>query len=587
MHDSMPSAGRHRQQGRHDRGLVLRLGREDEQAFEAGAPASAKQALVAVPGYPAAPRAGSDAAVAASSVLRPSAAVGRRFSEGKALLLAEVALVLMPAALTEISLPLALVAYAVAAATWRAQHLYERRFSLSMLDDVAPLALGAAIAAAPALVVGVGALDTQVTPALGAVVAMLGAVVIARSVCYAVILRLRRSGRLSYPTVILGAGPVALGLARRIEGHPESGLRLVGFLDGGEARQSLPAPLLGAADDLARVVQQRHVSDVLIGYGKLPTSELVEVLRSCDRFDVEFHLLPRLFEMHRLTRGCDHLWGIPLIRVRRRAHRTHAWRVKRLVDLTVAATALLLLAPVLAATALAVRLEVGPGIFFKQERIGLDGRRVTIRKFSSMRPLPKGVANPWSVTDSDRIGPVGRLIRRYSLDELPQLFNVLAGDMSLVGPRPERPEYVEQFRSEVPRYGDRHRVPVGLTGLAAVHGLRGDTSISERAYFGSATFAEALRHSVQFFDGSFSYLAATASELGFAKDPFGFKPLIVAESDDYIAIATEEVALRAVCGADVETWEPPAGTVQTWNVCQEREQHAASQVLAASGAVAP
>ena len=102
-----------------------------------------------------------------------------------------------------------------------------------------------------------------------------------------------------------------------------------------------------------------------------------------------------------------------------------------------------------------------------------------------------------------------------------------------------------------------------------------------------ATFAEALQHSVQFFDGSFSYLAATASELGFAKDPFGFKPLIVAESEAYVAIATEEAALRAVCGAEVETREPPAGTVQTWNVCQEHDKHAALQVLEASGALAP
>jgi glutamate synthase domain-containing protein 1 len=102
-----------------------------------------------------------------------------------------------------------------------------------------------------------------------------------------------------------------------------------------------------------------------------------------------------------------------------------------------------------------------------------------------------------------------------------------------------------------------------------------------------ATFAEALQNSVQFFDGSFSYLAATDSELGFAKDPFGFKPLIVAESEAYVAIATEEIALRAVCGADVETWEPPAGTVQTWNVGQEREQYAGRHVLEASGTLTP
>jgi lipopolysaccharide/colanic/teichoic acid biosynthesis glycosyltransferase len=133
--------------------------------------------------------------------------------------------------------------------------------------------------------------------------------------------------------------------------------------------------------------------------------------------------------------------------------------------------------------AVAVRWDLGRGIFFEQKRVGLDGEPFTVRKFRSMKHLPPGATSPWSVTDDARFGRVGKFIRRFSLDELPQLFNVLKGDMSLVGPRPERPEFVDQFTMDFPRYADRHRVPVGLTGLAAVEGLRGDTSILERAYF--------------------------------------------------------------------------------------------------------
>ena len=122
-------------------------------------------------------------------------------------------------------------------------------------------------------------------------------------------------------------------------------------------------------------------------------------------------------------------------------------------------------------------------MIFKQPRVGLDGEAFTVRKFRSMKDLPAGVVSPWNVVEEERYGRVGRFIRKYSLDEIPQLFNVVKGDMSLVGPRPERPQYVQQFSNEFRRYSDRHRVPVGLTGLAAVEGLRGDTSIEERAYW--------------------------------------------------------------------------------------------------------
>ena len=136
------------------------------------------------------------------------------------------------------------------------------------------------------------------------------------------------------------------------------------------------------------------------------------------------------------------------------------------------------------ACAIAVRLEGGPGVIFRQERVGLDGRPVTILKFRSLTPIDDSdSATTWNIAYDARLGPVGRLIRKTSLDELPQLWNVLTGQLSLVGPRPERPHFVQQFTQSVPGYSSRHRVPAGLTGWAQVHGLRGDTSIEERAIF--------------------------------------------------------------------------------------------------------
>jgi lipopolysaccharide/colanic/teichoic acid biosynthesis glycosyltransferase len=155
--------------------------------------------------------------------------------------------------------------------------------------------------------------------------------------------------------------------------------------------------------------------------------------------------------------------------------------VKRAIDIAAALTGLLLTLPVLAVIALAVRLEGGPGVIFKQQRVGQFGRVFTLYKLRSLKPVADEGDVKWNIDNDSRLGRVGKFIRRTSLDELPQLWNVLTGDMSMVGPRPERPFFVDQFSEEIPGYAQRHRVPVGLTGLAVVKGLRGDTSISERA----------------------------------------------------------------------------------------------------------
>lgn len=160
------------------------------------------------------------------------------------------------------------------------------------------------------------------------------------------------------------------------------------------------------------------------------------------------------------------------------------WKLKRVVDMLVSGIAILLLSPLLAILALVDRIVDGPGVIFRQERVGLDGRTIEVMKFRSLRPASEEEsATNWNIKHDDRVSWYGKFLRRSSLDELPQLFNIWRGDMSLVGPRPERPHFVREFAQLYPFYGSRHRVPCGLTGWAQVNGLRGDTSIKERARY--------------------------------------------------------------------------------------------------------
>jgi lipopolysaccharide/colanic/teichoic acid biosynthesis glycosyltransferase/glycosyltransferase involved in cell wall biosynthesis len=188
--------------------------------------------------------------------------------------------------------------------------------------------------------------------------------------------------------------------------------------------------------------------------------------------------------------GLDHhrrtevIGDVAVMRLRRWGLRPHSMLLKRGVDVLLSGVALLLLSPVLIACAIAVRLETGPGVIFKQTRIGLAGRPFVLYKFRSLKPANTAESQTqWSIDHDDRLGPVGRFLRRTSLDELPQLVNVLRGDMSLVGPRPERPFFVREFSKATVRYDERHRVQTGLTGWAQVHDLRGDTSIDARVRF--------------------------------------------------------------------------------------------------------
>ena len=364
---------------------------------------------------------------------------------------------------------------------------YRSRLSLYLLDD-APRLIGRTLVASALVVSG----DHLVTATGSHANLLRTAAVVAIAVCafralgYAIVRGARARGLVTHKTLVLGAGRVGAQVVELLQAHPEYGLRPVGFLDQEPLLSSdeLPAPVLGGADALAATIVEQGIEDVIVAFGGLPEHELVEVLRTCDRLECEIFFVPRLYELHAISTGMDAIWGLPLIRHGRAAFRSSAWRVKRLFDVLASAAALLVLAPVLVLAAIAVRLEGGPGLLFRQVRVGLDGRPFEVLKFRSLRPADEAESQTrWNVAHDDRLGPVGRFMRQTSLDELPQLWNILRGDMSLVGPRPERPHFVDTFASTLPRYTARHRVPSGLTGWAQVHGLRGDTSIAERARF--------------------------------------------------------------------------------------------------------
>jgi exopolysaccharide biosynthesis polyprenyl glycosylphosphotransferase len=363
--------------------------------------------------------------------------------------------------------------------------LYRLRLSLSGLDD-APQIVGRALAAGAAAMVLGGLDDGRAGTARLATAAVFGLLsAVTRPVAYTGIRMARRRGRLQQRTLLLGAGTVAGALATNLVSHPEYGLRPVGMLDDEPllSAKELPVPLLGRYSDISRVVVQHRVDVVIVTFGSLREHSMVPLLRTCDRLTCEIYFVPRLYEVHAVTRETEVLWGVPLLRMRRAPFRTGAWTAKRLSDLLISAAALVLLLPVLLGCALLSRWGTGC-VLFRQTRVGLDGRPFTLLKFCSLRPEAESEGSTrWNIADDERLGRIGKFLRRSSLDELPQLVNVLRGDMSLVGPRPERPHFVDEFARQYPWYTARHRVPAGLTGWAQVHGLRGNTSIADRASF--------------------------------------------------------------------------------------------------------
>jgi exopolysaccharide biosynthesis polyprenyl glycosylphosphotransferase len=299
----------------------------------------------------------------------------------------------------------------------------------------------------------------------------------------------RRRGALTRPTLIVGAGVVGAQIARRLYERPEYGLRPIGFLDAnplGTDEEPI-VPVLGGPDDLAEVVQRSGARHVVLAFSAERDHRLVGLVKRCHELGLDVSLVPRLYESITRRARLDHIGGLPVLGLRSVDPRGWRFAVKYTFDRGAALLALLILSPLMVLIAAAVRMSSpGPAIF-RQRRVGRDGREFEIYKFRTMRARPpgerfapgEGVA-PGGVEGIDRRTGIGRWLRDTSLDELPQLINVLRGEMSLVGPRPERPEFAHRFGREIDRYDDRHRVKSGITGWAQVNGLRGQTSIADR-----------------------------------------------------------------------------------------------------------
>ena len=376
--------------------------------------------------------------------------------------------------------------------------MYKRRIRVEILDGIGPV-VGAISVAAMTLLAGVALLQPDSRPAPLLARAWVFAVVYVgagRIVLALTQRQARRRGLLARPTLIVGAGWMGAHVAHRLEEHPEYGLRPIGFLDADPPTNidvaDRRAPVLGAPDDLEPIVERTGARHVIFAFSRASDQGLVPLVRECDELGLEVSLVPRLFESINDRMALDHVGGVPLLELRAVDPQSWQFALKHALDRLGAAALLLVLTPVLLLFAAAIRLSSPGPVLFRQRRVGRDGAVFDILKFRTMAAPrdgsggqeeesapPVGVA-PGGVEGVDRRTRLGAWLRRTSIDELPQLVNVLRGDMSIVGPRPERPAYVERFAQNVYRYADRHRVKSGITGWAQVHGLRGRTSLADR-----------------------------------------------------------------------------------------------------------
>jgi exopolysaccharide biosynthesis polyprenyl glycosylphosphotransferase len=381
--------------------------------------------------------------------------------------------------------------------------LYRTRLRALVLDGVAPVVSAVSVAAMAVAMLGLfvnGRVPSQadwVRTWLFALLAVgAGRMVLSLAQRWARALRL-----VGKPVLIMGAGMVGAQVARRLESHPEYGLTPVGFLDDDPRTVAevggRDVPVVGTIEDLDETVEKTGVRNLIVAFSSVADARVSRLIQRCQELGIEVSVVPRMFDTINNRVGYDTVGGLPLMSFTTVNPRGAQFALKHAFDRVFATGLLVVLSPVIACAALAVRLSSPGPVYFRQRRVGRDGKEFDLYKFRSMRPQPEQTelsgddatalefllgsdTAPGGVEGDDRRTPIGRLLRRSSLDELPQLLNVLRGEMSIIGPRPERPEFVELFNQDINRYDDRHRVKSGITGWAQVHGLRGQTSLAER-----------------------------------------------------------------------------------------------------------
>jgi exopolysaccharide biosynthesis polyprenyl glycosylphosphotransferase len=364
--------------------------------------------------------------------------------------------------------------------------LYRARRHISILDELP--SLGGRLLASGAVVAIISAERHDSVPYVSGfmqdVALSAGLVIVGRAINSTLVLLARKRRWVEHNAIVIGSGSVGVELARLLRRYPQYGLRFVGLVDNPSGQGTGSLPLIGSLNDLEALASMLECDVLIIADPDCPESTVMETLLQPASSRCDLWAVPRLWGSRSHGGYPDHIGAIPIVKIGDTTLTGPRWRIKRASDVLFAAVALILLSPVLLLCAIATFLDGGRGIFFYQERVGRYGKPFKVIKFRSMRPVDENESQTnWSIANDRRVGPIGRFMRRTSLDELPQLWNILRGEMSVVGPRPERPYFVEKFSAEYPNYAMRHRVPVGLTGLAQVSGLRGDTPISDRARF--------------------------------------------------------------------------------------------------------
>ncbi len=298
--------------------------------------------------------------------------------------------------------------------------------------------------------------------------------------------RLRRKGYNKKFILILGAGSVGRNFHQNLQQYPELGYEVFGFLDDYQQEhadtQAPMAPIVGQLNDLEAILKRHPIDEVILALPLQAYEKYASIIDTCDNAGVKTLIIPDYFDLLPARPFFDNFAGIPLINVRDIPLDELSNRiVKRAFDIVFSIVAILVSSPVMLAAYIGIKLTSPGPVLFKQERMGLDRRTFQMYKFRSMHLSDEKTADTqWTVENDPRRTKFGAFLRRTSIDELPQFFNVLRGEMSVVGPRPERPYFVDQFKGEIPKYMVKHHIRPGITGWAQTNGLRGDTSIQDR-----------------------------------------------------------------------------------------------------------
>jgi Undecaprenyl-phosphate glucose phosphotransferase len=295
--------------------------------------------------------------------------------------------------------------------------------------------------------------------------------------------QLRARGFNTKRVLLVGAGELGQRVVRIIHQHRELGFEVVGYLTRKESKVGQlfeGVKVLGTFELLSEQLVSGGIDQVILALPLEEQAQLKQLMDDLAQHTVDVKVVPDLFSYVTLRGGFEEFGGLPMISLQ--GGPLHGWNLvlKRVFDVVMSTLALALLFPLYSAVALLVKITSRGPVLYKQQRMGMDGRLFNMYKFRTMRVDAEAGGAKFATKTDDRRTPVGAILRRLSLDELPQFFNVFRGDMSLVGPRPERPVFIESFRKEIPRYHLRHMVKAGVTGWAQINGLRGDTSIRER-----------------------------------------------------------------------------------------------------------